>query len=422
MLALRGDIEIRRGDYLSARASFAEALSTREQIFGASHPLVADSQARLAAADLALGSQDAALTRALDAERTGRDHLQFTVRYLPERQAMAYAAKRPRALDLALSIVASESAAAPKSVFNAVIQSRGVILDELVAREKARSGSGPETASLNATATQARQRYANLIVRSLQEQVPRAMLDEARQQKEDAERALAESSVDARTEMRRADISFNDVDEALPDEACTRLFWRCTTEPESLSRHTSPFCSKPIPSCTEAPCNEREPPRLRSCRLARLRGLMGLSKPGASKLGWLDRQWSLCLSSWYRVSDCRRRASPGCVASASTATSLERRAPSSSPTVFSTSSTSLRCQIETAATWLRGHQPFTTFQPNEISSCRPINHRGAGSSQWEGPRLVKAQRRLRRSLRPFAQAATASATSTLKICLARGVR
>ena len=53
VLALRGDIEIRRGDYLSARASFAEALSTREQIFGASHPLVADSQARLAAADLA---------------------------------------------------------------------------------------------------------------------------------------------------------------------------------------------------------------------------------------------------------------------------------------------------------------------------------------------------------------------------------
>ena len=247
VLALRGDIEIRRGDYLSARASFAEALSTREQIFGASHPLVADSQARLAAADLALGSQDAALTRALDAERAGRDHLQFTVRYLPERQAMAYAAKRPRALDLALSIVASESAAAPKSVFNAVIQSRGVILDELVAREKARSGSGPETASLNATAIQARQRYANLIVRSLQEQVPRAMLDEARQQKEDAERALAESSVDARTEMRRADISFNDVDEALPYNAVLVSFVLYDRTRIPVKEHR-PISYKPIPS------------------------------------------------------------------------------------------------------------------------------------------------------------------------------
>ena len=247
VLALRGDIEIRRGDYLSARTSFAEAVSTREQIFGASHPLVADSQARLAAADLALGSQDAALTRALNAERAGRDHLQFTVRYLPERQAMAYAAKRPRALDLALSIVASESAAAPRSVFNAVIQSRGVILDELVAREKARSGSGPETASLNATAIQARQRYANLIVRSLQEQVPRAMLDEARQQKEDAEQALAESSVDARTEMRRADISFNDVDEALPYNAVLVSFVLYDRTRIPVKEHR-PISYKPMPS------------------------------------------------------------------------------------------------------------------------------------------------------------------------------
>ena len=160
---------------------------------------------------------------------------------------MAYAAKRPRALDLALSIVASESAAAPKSVFNAVIQSRGVILDELVAREKARSGSGPETASLNATAIQARQRYANLIVRSLQEQVPRAMLDEARQQKEDAERALAESSVDARTEMRRADISFNDVDEALPHDAVLVSFVLYDRTRIPVKEHR-PILYKPIPS------------------------------------------------------------------------------------------------------------------------------------------------------------------------------
>jgi tetratricopeptide (TPR) repeat protein len=224
VLALRGDIQSRGGNYLSAQASFAEALSTREQIFGRSHPLAADSRAQLAAADLALGSFDAALTGALDAERAGREHLQFTVRYLPERQAMAYSAKRPRALDLALSVVASESTAALRPVYDAVIQSRGVILDELAARAKARDASDPHAASLSAAVIQARQRFANLVVRSLQEHVSRAMLDEAREQKEDAERTLAESSAKARAEMGRADVRFKDVETALPPSSALLSF------------------------------------------------------------------------------------------------------------------------------------------------------------------------------------------------------
>ena len=42
------------------------------------------------------------------------------------------------------------------------------------------------------------------------------MLDEARPQKEDAERALAESSVEASVELMRAHIGFTDVDATLP--------------------------------------------------------------------------------------------------------------------------------------------------------------------------------------------------------------
>src|SRR5207247_299371 len=45
VLALRGAIEIRRGDAASARLSFAEALSTRESIYGKEHPLTAQSRA-----------------------------------------------------------------------------------------------------------------------------------------------------------------------------------------------------------------------------------------------------------------------------------------------------------------------------------------------------------------------------------------
>ena len=243
VLALKGELARRRGRYGSAKTSFSEALAARERIFGAAHPLTAEARADMAFADLALGSYDAALVGALTAENTGRSHLQFTVRYLPERQAMAYAAKRPRALDLALTVAASGSTSAQTSIFNAVIQSRGVILDELAARARAAGTLNSQVAALNTDAVQKRQRFANLVVRSLQESVPRAMLDEARQQKEDAERALAESSADARAEIKRAQISFKDVDSALPRDSVLVSFvvygrTRATSETHRLTSVT----------------------------------------------------------------------------------------------------------------------------------------------------------------------------------------
>ena len=117
---------------------------------------------------------------------------------------MVYAMKRPKGLDLALSIVAAGHGAEPSSVVDAVIQSRGVILDELAARARSTAGSDPELASLNATLFAARQRFANLMLRSVQDgdSVRRELLDAARRQKEDAERATGRAE---RGRPRRAD-------------------------------------------------------------------------------------------------------------------------------------------------------------------------------------------------------------------------
>jgi CHAT domain-containing protein/tetratricopeptide (TPR) repeat protein len=233
VLGLRGKLETRRGDYGAARASFAEALSTHERIFGGSHPLAAESRAELAAADFKIGSYDTALVEALEAERTGREHLQFTVRYLPERRAMAYAMKRPRGLDLALSIVAAGHSPEPSTVADAVIQSRGVILDELAARARSTSGLDPELASLNATLFAARQRFANLMMRSIQdgESVRRDLLDQARQQKEEAERAMAERSVVIRAELARAHGGLVEIRRALPAHSAMVSFVRYEKTP-----------------------------------------------------------------------------------------------------------------------------------------------------------------------------------------------
>ncbi len=216
-LALQVRIHTSTGDLDAARAAALRALATRQLIFGSSHPLVAESRADLAAVDFARGEASGALGGALDAERIGRDHLRFTVRYLPERQAMAYAARRPKGLDLALSVLAAGGVADPSSIFESVIQSRGLILDELAARARS-TIADPESTSLNAALVNTRQRFANLMLRSLQgdDPVPPALLDEARQQKEAAESAMAERSASARADLDRARAGLEDVRRALP--------------------------------------------------------------------------------------------------------------------------------------------------------------------------------------------------------------
>jgi CHAT domain-containing protein/tetratricopeptide (TPR) repeat protein len=219
VFALRGRVLVQRGEFESAKSSFEEALSARGRLFGALHPLTASSRADLAAVDFALGATKDALTSALDAERVGRDHLRFTIRYLPERQAMAYAAARPRGLDLALSVVVANSVSAT-DVFDAVIRSRGVILDELAARAAQATSEAvdSEFTRLNSALVGARLRFANLMLRSLrgEDNVPAITLDDARRQKEDAERALAERSFAADDEAQRAQTGLEDVHRAMP--------------------------------------------------------------------------------------------------------------------------------------------------------------------------------------------------------------
>jgi CHAT domain-containing protein/tetratricopeptide (TPR) repeat protein len=226
VLELRGTLQMRAGNMAEARVSLTQALAERERIFGAAHPLAAETRATLAAVELALGQRDAALAAALDTEQIGRDHLRFTVRYLPERQAMAYAAKRPRGLDLALSVTAAAVPGDASHVFDSVIRSRGVVLDELAARRLASYSNTARGADVTAAANAARQRYANLVVRSLIEPVPRPVLDEARKQKEDSERVLAERSVEGRVELARASTGIDEVRRALPPRTVLVSFVR----------------------------------------------------------------------------------------------------------------------------------------------------------------------------------------------------
>ena len=244
-LFARGALEERQGRLGPARTSLNSALYERERLFGSAHPLVAETRAALARVDFAGGASGTALTAALGAEETSREHLRQTLRYLPERQALTFAEKRPRGLDLAISIVASGAALPAASVLDGVIQSRGLVLDELAARKGSTNISDPQVAALNVKVTQARQRFANLLVRSLQESVARPLLDETRQKKEEAERALAEQSAETRAEMKRSPAGFEAVLSALPPGSALVSFVQYA---RSLRADTVSFAPPPAPA------------------------------------------------------------------------------------------------------------------------------------------------------------------------------
>jgi CHAT domain-containing protein/predicted negative regulator of RcsB-dependent stress response len=239
MLELRAKLAVVRGDVAAARTSMSEALTERERVFGPTHPLTSDTRAGLARLDFMRGDTSHAVDEALMAERNGRDHLRYTLRYLPERQALAYAGRRTRALDVLLSSGIADPAARVTAL-DELVQSRGVLLDEFAARARSTAATGGDLRGLRDEAQSARMRFANLVVRSLREPVDRQLLDAARQRKEEAERALAERSADARAEAARTAAGIREVREALPPGTAVVSFVRYErVQPSTATQRTS---------------------------------------------------------------------------------------------------------------------------------------------------------------------------------------
>ena len=101
-------------------------------------------------------------------------------------------------------------------------------LDEIGARRRliANQTSG-SLAPLWTTLVTARQRFANLVVRGPGSQTQAryaALVDEARREKEQAERALAEQSATFKSEQARAEVGFDQVRAALPSNSALVSF------------------------------------------------------------------------------------------------------------------------------------------------------------------------------------------------------
>jgi CHAT domain-containing protein/tetratricopeptide (TPR) repeat protein len=224
-LAVHASLRAAKGDYVSARDGYERALDIRRQTVGPSHPDFAAAEANLAGVLARIGAP-LAMTYALQAEDIGRTHLRSTLRYMPERESLAYAAKRPKGLDLAISLSAAEQDTS--SVFHALIRGRSLILDEMAARRHSVSNmAAPEVAPLWRALVSAQQRLANLVVRGPSDDHPEqyvALVEEARREKELAERALADKSATFRGELARGEIGLEEVRAALPAQSTLVAF------------------------------------------------------------------------------------------------------------------------------------------------------------------------------------------------------
>jgi len=200
---------------------FDRGVALREEGLGPDHPDTALIRANRAACRARLGQWSLALQEALEAERIARDHLRLTARALPEERGLAYDATRPRGLHLALSIsLAAPTAGPADQVWDALMRSRALILDEMAARHRnAVATSDPEVARVAEAFSVASRRLANLVVRG-PAGTPHSRykedLDVARRGRDAAEEALAAASPAFRDDRRGDRVGYEEVLRRLP--------------------------------------------------------------------------------------------------------------------------------------------------------------------------------------------------------------
>jgi CHAT domain-containing protein/tetratricopeptide (TPR) repeat protein len=228
-----GRFLVKTHDYVGAKSVLERALAIRQKALGADHPIVADPQALLAVALRHTGDAPAGLRMAFECEQIRSEHLRLTLASLSEREALAYAQSNLYCLDFTVNLVLLREEKLPgssRAVWDVVTRRRAVVLDEMAARHRSVARAGdPEVAHLAENLSSARTRLANLIVRGESGNPPRnyqILLDQARREREQAERALADKSVAFRRQQARNRLGLVEIAAALPPRSALVAFLR----------------------------------------------------------------------------------------------------------------------------------------------------------------------------------------------------
>ena len=222
-LSIQGETWTRMGAARQALPLLSRSLEITSRIYGDAHPERSWVLTRMAAAELSLGQAEAGRRHALEAETIARRHFQKTASWLSEREALRFEQARATGLDLALSSLAGRAATepeAPRSVADAVIRSRSLVLDELAARRRIlSSASDPQITELAARLDSNRNRVARFIAVGGDDQPDGdylATLRDMMEEKEKSERDLATRSVPFRQRLASWEVGLSAVRKALP--------------------------------------------------------------------------------------------------------------------------------------------------------------------------------------------------------------
>ena len=228
---------VEAGDYAAARPIYEQVLAITEKVHGPDHPEVGVVRQHLAELFGTTGDVPGALRMALEAERIGRDHLRLIGRTLPEREALMYAGMRPVGLDVALTLLSgaeTRTGVSSAAVWEAVVRSRAVVLDEMASRQRTVGiADQTEAARLFTDLVSKREQLARLVVRGPEGSVElyRRELERARDARDAAERRLAERSAEFRREQNQRQVGLEDVRTALPPKSALIAFVRYLQQP-----------------------------------------------------------------------------------------------------------------------------------------------------------------------------------------------
>lgn len=211
-----------RGLSSYAEEHYRRAIEIHRRSLGSTSPALALDYYNLAGLLLESGDLQAAMDTAAVAEELGQHHLRLVMLGTSEREALHFAASRASGLEIVLTCAArSESPEDWAQAWDLVIRSRAVVLEEMANRRRGLSDldSDPAIDEFRRQLRAASGRMAALALRgrgSLSQEAYREQLEEARRDKEVAERALAERSESFRQQQLRQKTGFTDVQAVLP--------------------------------------------------------------------------------------------------------------------------------------------------------------------------------------------------------------
>ena len=209
------------GRLVLARQLCERALLIYERALDPQHRELAEVLALRSALLYEAGDAAGAVANALRAEAIGAAHLRLVAQGVEEREALLYARIRPRGLDVALQVVVDDpsNSSATRRVWDAVIRSRALVLDQLAARSQAAAlAPNATTARTLADLRQAASQVSYLTLRGAGDSPAQhaILLDAARRKKAAAERALASRSQPFRSDVARNSIGLESVMDKLP--------------------------------------------------------------------------------------------------------------------------------------------------------------------------------------------------------------